>query len=107
MTELLRGDIWWAETSDKRRPVLVLTRNAAIPVLRTILVAPVTRTARGIPTEIALDERDGMEVRCVATLDNTTIVPKAFLTERVTQLSAARMRDVCEALSIAVDCHIN
>ncbi len=104
MTEPRRGDIWWVELPDKRRPVLVLTRDAAIPVLRTILVAPVTRSVRGIRTEVALDEGDGMTVPCVATLDNMTIVPRSFLTERVTQLSAARMSEVCRALSIAVDC---
>jgi mRNA interferase MazF len=72
--------------------------------LRTILVAPVTRSARGIPTEVDLDEVDGMPVPCAATLYNVTTVPKTFLTERVTRLSAVRMRDVCVALSLAVDC---
>ena len=104
MSEPLRGDVWWLEMPDKRRPVLVLTRNAAIPVLRTILVAPVTRSARGIPTEVGLDEADGMPVPCVATLDNVTTVPRAFLTERITRLSRARLHKVCVALSVAVDC---
>jgi mRNA interferase MazF len=89
---------------DKRRPVLVLTRDRAIPVLRTVLVAPVTRSVRGIRTEVALDEADGMPKPCVATLDNVTTVPRVFLTERVTRLSEVRMRDVCVALSLAVDC---
>ena len=104
MNEPRRGDVWWIEMPDKRRPVLVLTRDAAIPVLRTILVAPVTRSVRGIRTEVALDEADGMPVPCVATLDNVTTVPKSFLTERVARLSAAQMREVCAALTIAVDC---
>ena len=104
MTEPRRGDVWWVEMPDKRRPVLVLTRDAAIPVLRTLVIAPVTRTVRGIRTEVALDEGDGMPAPCVATLDNVTTVPRVFLTERVTRLSAARMRQVCGALSIAVDC---
>lgn len=104
MNEPRRGDIWWIEMRDKRRPVLVLTRDRAIPVLRTVLIAPVTRSARGIQTEVALDEADGMPVPCVATFDNVTTVPKAFLTERVTGLSAVRMRDVCVALRLTVDC---
>lgn len=104
MSEPRRGDVWWIEMPDKRRPVLILTRSAAIPVLRTVLVAPVTRSARGIRTEVALDEADGMPVPCAATLDNVTTVPKAFLTERVTRISAPRMRDVCVALTLAVDC---
>ena len=49
-----QGEIWWAEASDKRRPVLVVTRNEAIPVLTWIVVAPVTKTVRRIPTEVAL-----------------------------------------------------
>jgi mRNA interferase MazF len=99
-----RGEIWWAEMPDKRRPVLVLTRNPAIPILRTVLVAPITRRIRGIPTEVPLSAADGMPTECVATLDNVTIADKAFLTERVTQLSAIRMIEVCRALAVATDC---
>lgn len=89
---------------DKRRPVLILTRNPAIPVLRTVLVAPITRRIRGIPTEVPLSTADGMPTECVATLDNVTIIDKAFLTERVTHLSAIRMIAVCRALGVATDC---
>ena len=70
----------------------------------TVLVAPITRSARGIPTEVGLDEVDGMPVPCVATLDNLTTVPKSFLTERITRLSRTRLHEVCIALSVAVDC---
>jgi mRNA interferase MazF len=104
VSEPRRGDVWWLEMPDKRRPVVVLTRDTAIPVLRTVLVAPITRSARGIPTEVGLDEADGMPVSCVATLDNVTTVPRVFLTERITRLSRTRLRDVCVALLIAVDC---
>ncbi len=104
MSEPHRGDIWWLEMPEMRRPVLVLTRDAAIPVLRNVMVAPVTRSVRGIRTEVSLDETDGMPVRCVASLDNVTTVPKAFLTERVTRLSAIRMHDVCRALLVSVEC---
>ena len=104
MSEPRRGDVWWIEMPDKRRPVVVLTRDRAIPVLRAVLVAPVTRSARGIPTEVGLDEVDGMPVPCVATLDNVTTVPRAFLTERITRLSRTRLHELCVALSVAVDC---
>ena len=57
MSEPRQGEIWWAEADDKRRPVLVVTRNEAIPVLSRVVVAPVTRTVRGIPTEVALGIR--------------------------------------------------
>ncbi|MCE2532355.1 MAG: type II toxin-antitoxin system PemK/MazF family toxin, partial [Acidimicrobiia bacterium] len=65
-----QGDIWWAEAEDRRRPVLVVTRNEAIPVLTRILVAPVTRTVRDIPTEVPLDTDDGLPQSCAASLDN-------------------------------------
>ena len=61
-----QGEIWWAEAEDKRRPVFVVTRNEAIPVLSTIVVAPVTRTVRHIPTEVALGAQHGMSSVCAA-----------------------------------------
>jgi mRNA interferase MazF len=54
VSQPLQGEVWWAQADDKRRPVLVVTRSDAIPVLTRLIVAPVTRTVRGIPTEIAL-----------------------------------------------------
>lgn len=104
MTAPRRGEVWWVEMPEKRRPVLVLTRDAAIPVLRSVLVAPVTRTVRGIRTEVALDQADGMPVSCVASLDNVTTADRAFMTTRITRLSPQRMRQVCEALANAVEC---
>jgi mRNA interferase MazF len=87
-----------------RRPACVLTRAAAIPVLATVLVAPATRTVRGIPTEVALGREDGMPAECALSLDNLATVPKALLTSRVTQLSEARQAEVCEALRVATGC---
>jgi len=99
-----RGEVWWAEMADRRRPVLVLTRDGAIGVLRTLLVAPITRRVRGIPTEVSLDRSDGLPVDCAATLDNVTVADKALLVERVSQLSSARMVEVCRALVVATGC---
>ena len=65
-----------------RRPFLVMTRSAAIPVLNSVLAAPVTRTLRNIPTELALGPDDGMPEECAATFDNLRVVPKAYLVER-------------------------
>jgi mRNA interferase MazF len=73
--------VWWAEAEDKRRPVLIVTRSDAIPVLRRLVVAPVTRTVRGIPTEIALGSDEGMPVECVASFDNLQPVNRRLLTE--------------------------
>lgn len=100
-----RGDVCWAELSDAgRRPVLILTRQAAIPVLRKLTVAPLTRTIRGIPTEVALDEDDGMPAECVVSLDNLRLVSQARLGDPITSLSGPKMHEVCRALAVATGC---
>lgn len=105
MTDPVRGEVWWLEDPDLgRRPALVLTRNAAIPVLTWVLVAPITRTVRGLPTELALDVHDGMPEPCAATFDNLRPVRRALLTSRLTSLTPERMHAACAALRHAVDC---
>ena len=102
---LSRGEVWWGEREDLgRRPYLVMTRTIAIQVLNSVVVAPVTRTTRGIPTELALGPDDGMPVECVASFDNLTVIPKANLIERICALAESRLDDACAALRIAVDC---
>ena len=100
---LARGDIWWAEAEDKRRPVLVVTRTEAIPVLEWIVVAPVTRTIRGIPTEIPLGKEEGLAMECVASFDNLQPIRKPFLTQAVGSL-ADRRTAICDALAALADC---
>ncbi len=90
--------------TEGRRPVLLLTRDAAIPVLRRLIAVPVTRNVRGIPTEVSLDEADGMPEPCAISLDNIRVVDKSLLTSKVTYLGLDRMAEVCSALTIAVDC---
>ncbi len=99
-----RGEVWWAEQPDKRRPVLVLTRDAVIPVLRTLVVVPITTRVRDIPTHIRLDRDDGMPVECAAATDTITVTDRTLLTARITRLSAARMTEICHALATSVDC---
>jgi mRNA interferase MazF len=100
-----RGEVWWHEHPDeRRRPHLILHRNAAIPVLNQLLTVPATRTRRGIPTEVDLDESDGMPQPCVLTLDSLRLVRSAYLTTRITTLGPERMREICGALHAAVDC---
>lgn len=103
MVTPVQGDIWWAETEDKRRPVLVVTRTEAIGVLRWIMVAPVTRTIRGIPTEVPVDVDDGLPAAGVASFDNLQPIRKTFLTERVGSISTRRV-DICNALAALADC---
>ena len=100
-----RGEIWWVEHRDAgRRPACVVTRQAAIEVLTSVLVAPATRTVRGIPTEVALTTDDGMPTDCALSFDNLTTVPKALLTERITQLPELRREELCLALRAATGC---
>jgi mRNA interferase MazF len=87
-----QGEIWLAETEEKRRPVLVVTRSEAIPVLTGIVVAPVTRTIREIPTEIGLGESEGLLVDCAASFDNLQRIRRSALAERVGDLGPARGR---------------
>lgn len=98
-----QGDIWWAEAEDRRRPVLIITRSEAIGVLNRILVAPITRTIRGIPTEISLDADDGLPEPCAASFDNLQPIRKSFLTDRLGSLSHRR-HEICAALAALADC---
>lgn len=105
MSEPRRGEVWWGEISDVgRRPFLVMTRTAAIRVLDAVVTAPITRTTRGIPTELPLGRADGMPTNCAATFDNLRVVPKANLVERVCVLDAMLMLEACAALRAAVEC---
>lgn len=99
-----QGEIWWAEAEDKRRPVLVVTRTDAVPVLTWIVVAPVTRTIRDIPTEVRLGSDHGLETDCVASFDNLQPVRRSLLTVRVGQLGVAEGNAICEALAALSDC---
>jgi mRNA interferase MazF len=100
-----RGEVWWAEHPETgRRPFLLLTREAAVPVLERLLAVPATRTVRGIPSEVALSEEDGMPEPCVLSFDNVTTLPKAFLTERICRLGIDRLAEACVALRHATGC---
>jgi mRNA interferase MazF len=100
-----RGEVWWYELPDNgRRPGCILTRQAAIPVLNAVLMAPATRTIRDIATHVRLSPDDGMPTECALTFDNLVTVPKALLTERITRLPPARLADLCAALEAATDC---
>ena len=104
MTAPAQGEIWWAEAEDKRRPVLIVTRSEAIPVLTWLVVAPVTRTVRGIPTEVELGPEQGLPDTCAASFDNVQPIRRSFLTQRVGRLGQERRRELCLALSALADC---
>lgn len=101
-----QSEIWWANLPDPLgwRPVLVLTRNDAISKLQWVTVAPLTRTIRGIDSEVFLDPTDdGVPERCVVTLDNIATLERMVLVQRIATLSAARMNEVWEALHFAFE----
>jgi mRNA interferase MazF len=93
------------ETPDaKSRPAVVLVRNEAIDLLTSITVAPLTRTRRGIPSEIELGSDEGIGVECVATFDNLVTVPRSFLTRQIGAVNRARWPEVCAAMRAAIAC---
>jgi mRNA interferase MazF len=100
-----QGEVWWNESeSTKGRPVLVLSRNGAIPVMETVLVAPITRTIRGLPSEVGLERSEGVLTTCVASFDNTQVIAKSTLTRRLGALSDGRWHEVCAAMKATIDC---
>lgn len=103
MVTPVQGDIWWAEAEGKRRPVLVVTRSEATPVLTWIVVAPITRTIRHIPTEISLDREHGVDFPCAASFDNLQPIRKTFLNGRIGSLPFPRGA-ICRALAALADC---
>jgi mRNA interferase MazF len=101
-----RGDIWMYRfgAPDKRRPVLVLSRQVALAVMETALVAGITSTRRGLPTEVLLDETHGLRGPCAANLDHVYAVPQRELRKYVATLPPELMAMACEALAIATGC---
>lgn len=100
-----RGEVRWYsfEPPDKRRPVLILTRNSALSFLSGVTIAPISSTVRDIPTEVFLTpEDDGVPSSCAANLDNVQTVPKHRLGALITTLSAERMAEVERALAFAL-----
>jgi mRNA interferase MazF len=101
-----RGELWWCELAEiGRRPVVVLSRDAAIPRLRRVLVAPCTTTIRRLASEVVLEpDSDPIPRRSAVNLDSVESVSVAVLVARLGRLADTRMREVCQALEVAVDC---
>jgi len=101
-----RGEVWWCELPDiGRRPVVVLSRDAAIPRLRRTLIGPCTTTIRDLPSEVVLEPgEDPVPRRSAINLDSVESVSTGVLVERLGRLRDLRMEQVCAALAVAVDC---
>lgn len=99
-----RGEVRWYKFShpDKRRPVVILTRDSALDFLGEVTVAPVTSTVRDIPSEIALGEEDGMPRACAVNLDHIQTVSKGKIGALITTLTTERMAQVRQALRFAL-----
>jgi mRNA interferase MazF len=107
VTELpARGEVWWCELAGAgRRPVVVLSRDVAIPRLRRALIGPCTTGIRGLPTEVRLEPaEDPIPLPCVVNLDSVENVSLGTLVERLGRLGDQRMHEICDALGVAVDC---
>ena len=102
----LRSEVWWCEPPQiGRRPVVVLSRDVAIPRLRRALVAPCTTTIRGLSSEVLLEPGvDPVPLFSAANLDSVESVSIGVLVERLGRLSDDRMQQICAALEVAVDC---
>lgn len=99
-----RGEVWWLDSETSRRPVLVLSRDAAIPRLQRVLVAPCTTTVRGLASEVVLEpDNDPVPQRAVVNLDLVERVAVADLNARLGRLADDRMRAVYAAFAVAVD----
>jgi len=106
---IARGDVrlYQFALPDKKRPVVVLTRDSAIAYLSTVTVAPITSTIRGVPSEVALNEEDGMKAPCAVNLHNAVTISQNRLGRRVAQLSSLRMTEICAALRFSLGCEFS
>jgi mRNA interferase MazF len=103
---IARGDIrlYQFAPPDKKRPVVVLTRDSAIAYLSTVTVAPITSTIRGVPSEVVLSEEDGMKAPCAVNMHNAVTISQQRLGKRVARLDSVRMSEVCAALRFSLGC---
>jgi len=102
----MRGEVWTYAFGrpDKLRPVLVLTRDAAIPHLHSVMVAPITSTIRGAPSEVLVGVAEGLAHDSAVNLDHVQTVQQSGLRRRRGSLGGAKMAEICRALAIATGC---
>jgi mRNA interferase MazF len=106
---IARGDVrlYRFAPPDKKRPVVVLTRDSAIAYLSTVTVAPLTSTIRGVPSQVVLDEEDGMKAACAVNLHNAVTISQQRLGRRVARLGPLRMSEICAALRFSLGCDLS
>lgn len=101
-----RGEIWSYrfKAPDKRRPVLILTRQEVISLLHTVMVAPITSTVYGAPSEVILGPDEGLKRPSAVNLDHVQTIERARLVGYIGAVSPTTMKAVCRALAIATGC---
>lgn len=106
---IARGDVrlYQFAPPERKRPVVVLTRDSAISYLSTVTVAPITSAVRGVPSEVLLSEADGMQAVCAVNLHNAVTVSQQRLGRRVARLGALRMTQICSALRFSLGCDLS
>jgi mRNA interferase MazF len=104
--QVSRGDIWMYsfKAPDKQRPVVILSRQSVIPLLRTVMVAPITSTIHGVPSEVVVDVEQGIKHTSAINLDHVQTVDQSRLKRYVGHLDHRMMQQVCAALAIATGC---
>jgi mRNA interferase MazF len=108
-SRITRGDVrlYQFAPPNKRRPVVVLTRDSAIAYLSSVTIAPITSTIRGVPSEVVLNEEDGMKALCAVNLHNVVTISQHQLGRRVAHLSSLRMSEICAALRFSLGCDLS
>ena len=98
-------EVWWANLPAPvgRRPVVLLSRDAAYGVRNAVTVAEITSTIRNIPVEVPLDTSDGLPKKCVVNLDTIITIPKAHLDTLITTLRQDKIKQINEAIKFALD----
>jgi mRNA interferase MazF len=100
------GEVWFADVpGDKRRPVLVLTRDPMGRVLHSVICAPITSRIRGLSTEVPVAHAAGLVQPSVANFDNVFLLRRALLVRRLGRAGAGTMAEACKAMAVAIDCH--
>jgi mRNA interferase MazF len=100
-----RGEVWFADVpGDKRRPVLILSRDPMGAILHSVICAPITSSIRGLGTEVALGESAGLARPSVANFDNAFLLARRRLVRRLGRASRATMDAACDAMATAIGC---
>ena len=104
--EVNRGEVWGYRFAapDKKRPVLILTRQEVIGLLHTVMVAPITSAIRGAPSEVTVGVREGLKHESAVNLDHVQTVERARLRGYIGHLGPEKLREVCRALAVAAGC---